>query len=472
MIFMAVGMLALGTATGVGIDFARGLNFKSALQGAADSAAIAGASVYFNAGYVTEATSAANNYMTKAVANLPTNNGVTSSVALSQNSPWTVTINASASINSSFNGLFENTIPVSVTATAHGPTNPNIDFYLLLDSSPSMGIAATTGGITTMVDNTQGQCDSNPYGGSSCGCAFACHETHPSSESNYIPVGTGSPKCTGPTHITGGTGSPPNIAMGGSSTAVSGQNYASSFSSNCNVSGTGNPSGEDNYALARALGVTLRIDNLQTATQNLMSTAKTTATNNSATYRAAIYTFDIGFNTIQALTSNLTTAGSNAANIAQLEMYSNNHLTSGDNNQDADTNLTNAFTQINTAMPDPGGGTSVAGDTPQEVLMFVSDGVEDEMVSGTRTYTTVNNDTCNAIKNRGIRIAVLYTVYYPLTSNGWYNTYISPFQSTIASAMQSCASPGLYFAVDTGGDISAAMTALFNSAVQSAYISH
>src|ERR1700728_11482 len=49
-VFMAVAMLALGTATGVGIDFARGLNFKSDLQGAVDAAAIAGASVYFNAG--------------------------------------------------------------------------------------------------------------------------------------------------------------------------------------------------------------------------------------------------------------------------------------------------------------------------------------------------------------------------------------------------------------------------------------
>jgi hypothetical protein len=330
-----------------------------------------------------------------------------------------------------------------------------------------------------MVNNTQGQCDANPYGGSSCGCAFACHESHPSSESYYIPVGTGSPKCTGPTHITGGTGSPPSIALGGTSQTVTGQNYSSSFSSSCNVSGTGNAAitgyssgGEDNFALARALGVTLRIDNLVTATQNLMTTARTTATSNSATYRVAIDTFDINFNTIQTLTSNLTTASGNAANIAQLEMYSNNHLVSGDNNQDADTNLTGAFSSINTLMPNPGGGTKVTGDTPQEVLLFVSDGVEDEMIGGTRTYTTVNNATCNAIKNRGIRIAVLYTVYYPLSTNGWYNSYIAPFQSSIASAMQSCASPGLYFAVDTGGDISAAMTALFNSAVQSAYISH
>jgi Flp pilus assembly protein TadG len=491
MVLMAVGMLAIGTATGVGVDFARGLNFKSDLQGAVDAAAIAGASVYLNSGYASEATTAATNYMTKAQANLPTNNGVTSAIVVSQSAPWTVTVNASATINSTFNGLFENTIPVSVTATAHGPTNPNIDFYLLLDSSPSMGIAATPAGIGTMIDNTQGQCDSPPYGGSTCGCAFACHESNPGSESHYIPVGTGSPNCTGPTQITGGTGSPPNLAMGGSSQNISGtsRNYSSSFSSNCQVSGTGNPSGEDNYALARALGVTLRIDNLMTATQNLMTTANTTETTNSATYRVAIYTFDVTVNTIQTLTSNLTTAQSNASNIQMLQVYANNKLTSSNSNSDEDTNYDSAMNSINSTMPNPGNGTTAKGDTPQEVLMLVTDGVEDEYqtppalnptsdTAGRQQYLmNSNTDWCSTVKNRGIRIAVLYTTYDAIPNNGWYANFdgsgngISSFQSQIATQLQTCASPGLFFQVDTGGDISAAMSALFNSAVQSAYIS-
>jgi Flp pilus assembly protein TadG len=505
-VFMAVSMLALAAATGVGVDFARSLNFKSDLQGAVDAAAIAGASVYLNSGYSSQATTAATDYMKNATASLPTNNGVTSSVVVTQSAPWNVTVNANATINSTFNGVLENTIPISVTATANGPTNPNIDFYMLLDSSPSMAIAATTAGIATMVDNTQGQCDSAPYGGSNCGCGFACHESNPGAESHYIPVGTGSTVCKGPTQITGGTGSPPSIALGGTSQTVTGTNHASSFSSSCSLSGTGNPNiavgtgtptctgptgtgsnysatfqncavagsatpEEDNYALARSLGVPLRIDNLTTATQNLMSTASSTATTNSAIYRVAINTFDVNFNTIQALTANLNTAKTSASNIAQLEVYSNNYLTSGNDNSDADTNIDNAMTSVNTLMPNPGSGTNAQNDTPQEVLFFVTDGVEDELVNGNRVQSLMNTAWCNTIKNRGIRIAVLYTVYYPLPTNGWYNTYISPFDPNIASTMQSCASPGLFFSVDTGGDISAAMAALFTSAVNSAYIS-
>jgi Flp pilus assembly protein TadG len=407
-VFLAIGMLALGTATGVGVDFARGLNAKSDLQGAVDAAAISGASVYLNAGYATEATNAATNYMKNAVAHLPTNNGVTSSITLSQAAPWTVTVNANTTINSTFNGLLESTIPVSVTATANGPSNPNINFYMLLDDSPSMAIAATQAGINTMVANTSAQ----------GGCAFGCHETNPSADN------------------------------------------------------LGNPGGEDNYALAESLGVTLRMNNLQTATSNLMSTAKTTEASNSASYGVAIYTFDYGFNTIQTLTTNMTTAQNSAANIALLEVYDNNCLTKACTSGDTDTNYDNAFSQINTTMPNPGNGTNAKGDSPQEVLYFVTDGVEDELVNGSRVQSLLNTANCDTIKNRGIRIAVLYTTYYPLPTNSWYNTYIAPFQPNIATTMQACASPGLFFQVDTGGDISAAMTALFNIAVQSAYISH
>jgi hypothetical protein len=459
-IFMAVAMVALATATGVGVDYARGENFKIALQAAVDSAAISAASIYVNAGYATQATTVANNYLTQAIPHLPSNNGVTTSVVLSAAPPFTVTVNANGSINSGFGGLIRPTIPVSVTAVANGPTNPNIDFYLMLDSSPSMAIAATTAGITTMVNNTQGECDSPPNGGSTCGCAFACHEQSPGSESHYIPTGTGSPLCT-----------------------------ASNNYKYCSASGTGNPSGEDNYALAQALGVTLRIDNVRTATQNLMTTAQTTMAAESSVYRVAIYSFDYAVHTIQTLTSSLTTAQTSAGNIALLEVYSNGCLTSscpsgtaGDD--DTDTDFSNAMSNLNTTMPNPGFGTNNAGDTPQEVLFVVTDGLEDKIVSTCspnancvsagggmlRQQYLVDTTWCDTVKNRGIRIAMLYTVYYPLPTNGWYNTYVSPIQSQIGPTLQACASPGLFFQVDTGGDISAAMKALFLSAVQSAYL--
>jgi hypothetical protein len=323
-----------------------------------------------------------------------------------------------------------------------------------------MAIAATPSGVATMVSHTQGQCDSPPNGWSSCGCAFGCHESHPSSESYYIQTGTGSPLCT-----------------------------ASDNYKYCNLSGTGNPGGEDNYALARALGVTLQIDLLTQAAQNLMTTAQSTESGSTASYQMAIYTFDTAVNTIQALTSNLSTAKTAAGNISLLEVYSNNNLTASNSNNDEDTNYETAMSTINSTMPNPGSGTNTHGDTPQEVLFFVTDGVEDECESpalnsysggGCRQQYLMNSNTdwCSTIKNRGIRIALLYTEYLPLPNNGWYTNFngagagISSFQPNIGTQLQNCASPGLYTEVDSGGDISAALTGLFNAAVQSSYLSN
>jgi hypothetical protein len=129
---------------------------------------------------------------------------------------------------------------------------------------------------------------------------------------------------------------------------------------------------------------------------------------------------------------------------------------------------------VNAAMPNPGTGTNTPGDSPQEVVFVVTDGVGDTAVGGNRDYTPFgpNSNWCTTIKNRGIRIAVLYTTYNPLPTNAWYNTYLAPKQASISPTAQACASPGLFFQVDTGGDISAAMTTLFATAVASARLTN
>jgi len=81
------------------------------------------------------------------------------------------------------------------------------------------------------------------------------------------------------------------------------------------------------------------------------------------------------------------------------------------------------------------------------------------------------------MKNRGIKIAVLYTTYLALPTNAWYMTWIDPFNqgpynpsvnSKIAQNMQACASPGFYFEVSPTQGISTAMNALFQKVVATA----
>jgi Flp pilus assembly protein TadG len=410
MIF-ALASVPMVFLTGMGIDYTMAADRRVQLNSAADAAALAAVTPSMMAQSVSTATTTAQNTFNAQASAV---SGVTYlaknvSVAITTSgSVRTVTVSYTASSANSFPSVLgQQTITISGSSQSTAGLAPNIDFYLLLDDSPSMAIAATQSGINTMVSNTASQ----------GGCAFGCHESHPSADD------------------------------------------------------LGNPGGEDNYALARNLGVTLRIDLLSQAAQNLMTSAQSTENSNAASYRMAINTFDTTTNTIGALTSNLTTAQSEASTIGVLEVYDNNWLTSGNNNSDTDTNYDTAMKNINSAMPNPGSGTNVKGDTPQEVLFFVTDGVEDEMVSGSRQQSLMDNGWCTTIKNRGIRIAVLYTTYLPLPTNSWYNTYIASFQPNIGSTLQSCASPGLYYEVQTGGDISAAMIGLFQLAVQSAYLS-
>lgn len=403
-------MIPLFFSAGMAVDYSVASRVKDQLNSAADAATLSVVTPAMMAQSPTQANTVATNVFNgqlSTVRGVNANNVSVTVNVIDAGLTRTAKVSYAASVKNAFAGIYgQYQTSIKGGSTASATSAPNIDFYMLLDSSPSMAIAATTAGINAMVAATSAQ----------GGCAFGCHQSNPGAD------------------------------------------------------GLGNPGGEDNYALARNLGVTLRMDNVQAAVKNLTSTAQQTMSQNNAAYRMAIYTFDANFNTIQTLSSNLSTVQSAASNIVLLEVYKNNWLTSTNNNSDADTNYDNAMTNINTIMPNPGGGTNTSGDTPQEVLFLVTDGVDDEKVSGSRKQSLMSNSWCTTIKNRGIRIAVLYTTYLPLPTNSWYNTYIAPFQAQIGPNMQSCASPGLYFEVTTDGDITAAMNALFRLAVSTAHL--
>jgi len=418
-----ISALPLTFAVGMAIDYGTAARKRSQLNAAADAAVLAAVTPSMMSKTSTEAQIAATNAFNARISMIK---GVT----LQSGSPQitvtegilsrSVQVSYQAQVNNAFSVLYQMpTTQIGGTATSSASVPPNIDFYLLLDDSPSMAIAATSAGIKTMEDNTAAQGK----------CAFGCHQKNPKADK------LGNPDVPGQ----------PGTMM-------------------------------DNYALARSLNVVLRIDNLQQAVSQLMTTVQNTMTSNNAKYRAGIYSFDMAMNTIQTLTSDLATAKTNAGNITLQQVYSNNKrcsdsaCSSGVSNNDTDTNFTAAFDGVNKAMPAPGGGTNVSGDTPQEVLFLVTDGVRDENVSGARMQSVIDTSWCTTIKNRNIRIAVLYTTYLPLPNNSWYKQYISPFQSNIGPTLESCASPGLYYEVSTDQDISTGLNKLFQLAVATAHL--
>jgi Flp pilus assembly protein TadG len=419
-IIFALSMIPCIFLVGMALDFTSATQKRVQLNAAADAAALAAVTPSMMTQTTTTATTAATNAFNAVASNVTNATSITPTITVnSTNGGLTRTVSVTYTANSTnafpnvlklLTGTSQANWAISGSSTSTSTTSPNIDFYLLLDNSPSMNIAATSAGIATMVANTSAQ----------GGCAFACHESHPSSDN------------------------------------------------------LGNPNGEDNYTLAANLGVTTRIENMVAATQALTTTATKVGSANNATYRMAVYTFNnSGTSTVQSLTSSLTTVSSAASNIDVLEVYDNNCLTASNCNNDTDTDFNSAMSSINGIMPAPGSG--AAGNPPQEVLFLVSDGVDDkvsatcsETLSGNRCQQPFDTTWCTTVKNRGIRIAVLYTEYLPLPTNAWYNTWISAWQPQIAVNLQSCASTGLYFSITTNGDITTAMQALFEQAVATA----
>jgi Flp pilus assembly protein TadG len=91
-----------------------------------------------------------------------------------------------AAANNNFPGvLHQASWLVSGQSATRNQGAPNINFYLLLDDSPSMAIGATSSDINTLIANTQKQVDGSGFKG----CGFACHETNPAADNLGNPGG-------------------------------------------------------------------------------------------------------------------------------------------------------------------------------------------------------------------------------------------------------------------------------------------
>jgi Flp pilus assembly protein TadG len=415
-IIFALAVFAFVFALGMGVDYELAAMRRAKLNAIADAAALAALTPEMMKKSIPEATEQAETFFNAQAANVLGVKYDSSQLQVNVGPPdslvRTATVSYTADSKTAFSGILKKPyIEIGGTSTATASVPPNINFYLMLDNSPSMAIAATQNDINTMVGLTSKQ----------GGCAFACHQTNPSTDK------------------------------------------------------LGNPGGptQDNYALARSNNVTLRIDLVIEAVQKLMAKAQTTAAQMGTQYHMAAYTFNVAPAVVVPLTSDLMSAASQAGNIQVLPVYSNNYLQQGNQNYDADTIFDAAFSKLNSDMPDPGSGTE--GNPAQEVLFIVTDGVGVQIVGpgGARKYTpfgATGASWCQSIKNRGIRIAILYTTYLPLPTNSWYNSNVAPIQPSIDTTAQTCASAGLYFKVDIGGDIDAAMIALFQAAISPSHL--
>jgi Flp pilus assembly protein TadG len=424
LMILGFSIIPLTLATGMAVDYARAARLQTKLNAAADAAALLAVSKQMMLQTNDTAQTAAQNFFdsqaTGQVGLLNTSRTVTITGGVGASNTRTAVVTYTANSKNAFSGVLGmSSVGIGGTSTATSSQAPNIDFYVMIDTSPSMLLPATTADLATMTTATSG-------------CAFACHQTNTTS--------------TDPGHTT----------------QVSGH-Y------------------QDYYQVARNHSLTLRTDLVTEAVQNLTDVATSTASSNGAHYRMGLYQFDYRYQKVWPTTSatvdsSLSTVKTHVTDAQILTYCINNQRVCGTGDNDTATNFTAAFTGALGSMPTtPGQGTNVSGDTPMALLFIVTDGMRDEASGGSRFMGPIPTSQCDTIKARGIRIAVLHTEYLAASaSDSWSinnvrNPYLSPTDN-ISPALISCASPGLYYQVTTDDDITAALAALFQRAVATAHL--
>lgn len=291
----------------------------------------------------------------------------------------------------------------------------DIDFYMLLDNSPSMAVGATPSDIAAMETLTKESPTDE-------GCAFACHTDEAS---------------------------------------------------------------QNTYNLAKAQGITLRMDAVKDALTNLTKRMEDRESINQIFRVSAVSMGEreddftpLEAETILELSNDYDNIRDVTENLEVLKVPSH----SFPNRQ---TDYAQVFKHmrklIRADIAEERGKSNSRNRTKERVMFFVSDGLNDSIVDGvcdgagsrTRCMKPIDVNLCEQIKRTGTQIAVLHTLYYPIENNSFWRNNVEPQQDAINENMKQCASTGMYYAVDfQNGAVDRAMIDLFDKTLENLQITN
>ncbi|WP_164852697.1 TadE/TadG family type IV pilus assembly protein [Novosphingobium umbonatum] len=475
-------------AIGFGIDYSRAMRLQTILNAAADSAALSAVSNTAMAGTTQAAQTTAINMFKAQVTGLTglvfdsstdITVTITTTSSASSASVRTATVAWRAKSTNLFSSILKSgSLAIAGTAKAAASKAPYINYYLLLDISPSMLLPTTTAGMDALRNATKARSNS-PYG-----CTFACHTSTAHNNNIYIQNTAGQ-----------------DIWLDSSNNAwpvssiQNGYVYSSSYRNGSQPVGAFS-SGvyADTHWLSRnysslyggSVSIPLRIDAETEASRDLIETAQSYAASNNVTYKMQIFSFDWPRQNenvpVRAVTSSMADVNSMSRSSVpdlytqQVRWYSN--FCPGQNYciNDEASQFTTTLSLAKSYIPTAGDGTTSA--KAKQVLLIITDGMLDESRNGSRYVGEMHADTltqCSAIKAKGVMIGVLYTTYdsATLTGDSWSTSVVAPRIPYVAPALKSCASTTssgevMFYEVGANGDISAALASLFAMTMQSA----
>ena len=526
LMLMGLFLVPMVFVVGFGLDYGRAERSQTKLNAIADAAALLAVSPAMLQQSDSVAAGAAQNYFTAQATNLggvkiisvavtaPT----TSSGALAGTRVATVTFKATSS--NLFSGILGvATLPISGTTVADASVPPSINFYIAMDTSPSMLLPTASTGITNLIAGARWNGESAYYGQSD-GCDFACHATNmqqwnqgtyvidASKNAIYLNNTTSSTITFYRVSCSGQVYDNANTLLGSNGTVVTAS--GSSTATYCSGSGPAanpvylkyKPTGSsstvsvsvnfpDTWWLARNYAVVnpgqsqinLRTDDESYAAGNLIQYAynlqqsyvKSTIP---LVYKMQFFTFNIGSPaTLATSPFNVLTNVASLQSATFPDLGAQTPLLASATISNPDSNFTTMLSGMQSIVPATAGlGTAAS---PQSVLVIITDGAQDDASDGMGALNPNNIAQCNAIKQQGTRIAILYTQYLPATINYTANPSFNTFATTnipqIQPQLQACASQNsdgsyLMMTVTTNQSISDSLNKLFAMAVQTAHL--
>ena len=494
MIF-AITAIPLVSAVGCAVDYSQATRMKAKLQTAADAASIAAlsqkspgflaASVMTGNGSVTAGVTDANNVFDANMNGISGyQNLVRSSTVTKTGIKLAATVQFTADVPVSFLKVIGfQKLTVTGLSSSAATLPPYLDFYLVLDVSGSMGLGSTGAEQTRL-----SQVNPDNYRQYPTGCTFACHF----SPQNSACTDSGTQAYPTNNYCLGYAIS--RVSQSGykgllSNTTVSSTYPAGKKLPNSMVSGLPNslytalPPVASCDADGTDACIQLRADAVGYAVNQLFITAN--ASKKVANqFRIGLYPFIRYLYAYFPLTSSIngspTTPGTINYAAAQLATLLDTNVNA--NLGSGGTHIDTALSSVNTTITSVGDGSTQA--TPQPYVFLITDGAQDNQVkgvpngpwSGSNHATVINPTTvCKPLTDRGIIVSVLYIPYqpiYPVNTSfaGNEDTYANNNIPNIPPSLQGCASPGFFYTANSPADITAALNAMFNHALQTAHL--
>ena len=193
------------------------------------------------------------------------------------------------------------------------------------------------------------------------------------------------------------------------------------------------------YARAKANGVELRTDVMSEATEEVIEVLSE-FNKPVERVRFSIHQFNDSALQLASLTSDTKTLTAELDKMTAVNgPYRYTDMGPGASN------MKDTFPAMELKVPQDGTGFTPA--SRRQFVVIVSDGMQfkwDAVPTG-----PIPQQACDALKQRGVEIAVIQLRYVPQTDHWSYGQHVEPVINQIGPAMQACASPGYYFWADS-----------------------